>query len=726
MDEATPRASVLGMLKLERGLDLDAIAALTDGALRPRRSTSDERERLTNASLDGAPPHVAGDYPEWLDAHLAATFGDDRAAEGAALAARAPLDLRVNTLKADRDKAAESLADLKPEPTRWSPAGLRVTLAADAKSPAIHAEPAFLKGMVEVQDEGSQLAALLSGRQARRAGDRSLRRRRRQDARARGRDGEPRPALRDRHRQAPPRADPRPRLERSGARNVQVRTPRGSEDILADLAGRMDLVLIDAPCTGTGAWRRNPDAKWRVRPGALAERLKEQADALDRAAAAGEDRRPHRLCHLLGAGRRERRAGARIRRAPSGIRGRAAIGCCGCARRTRFSVSPRRACKQRRPADDAAPHRHRRIFRERADKIALTVFQGRGASMSNVSRRAIVGGAVTATIAGAVPTQAAPVTHGRIAADVCVIGAGFAGLAAAWRLKQAGAHVVVLEARTRAGGRSFTHDTKGGGWIDFGGQWVGPTQDRFYALIKEMGCETYPSPNFGKTLQRGVLDPATYDRVANDHDDFPGAKLVNDAFGAIDKLAATVDPQAPWSHPDAERLDAMTFAEWLRANIENERARRFVGIEVASVPCASPEEISVLHLAWLVKACKGLDMLFGDHGGAQQDCVIGGTQRVARRVAERLGGTIRLAAPVRRIEWSDKGAVVHADTLSVAARHVIVAIPPHLAGAIEYEPSLPTNRVQVTQRWPQGLMIKVSMLYPRAVLAPRRPQRCLL
>lgn len=332
--------------------------------------------------------------------------------------------------------------------------------------------------------------------------------------------------------------------------------------------------------------------------------------------------------------------------------------------------------------------------------------------MSNVSRRAIVGGAVTATIAGAVPTQAAPVTHGRIAADVCVIGAGFAGLAAAWRLKQAGAHVVVLEARTRAGGRSFTHDTKGGGWIDFGGQWVGPTQDRFYALIKEMGCETYPSPNFGKTLQRGVLDPATYDRVANDHDDFPGAKLVNDAFGAIDKLAATVDPQAPWSHPDAERLDAMTFAEWLRANIENERARRFVGIEVASVPCASPEEISVLHLAWLVKACKGLDMLFGDHGGAQQDCVIGGTQRVVRRVAERLGGTIRLAAPVRRIEWSDKGAVVHADTVSVAARHVIVAIPPHLAGAIEYEPSLPTNRVQVTQRWPQGLMIKVSMLYP--------------
>jgi 16S rRNA (cytosine967-C5)-methyltransferase len=75
-----------------------------------------------------------------------------------------------------------------------------------------------------------------------------------------------------------------PRLERAGARNVQVRTPKGEKDVLADLVGRADLVLIDAPCTGTGIWRRNPDAKWRMRPGALAERQKEQAEVLDRAA----------------------------------------------------------------------------------------------------------------------------------------------------------------------------------------------------------------------------------------------------------------------------------------------------------------------------------------------------------------------------------------------------------------------------------------------------------
>ena len=106
---------------------------------------------------------MAGDYPEWLDPYLARVFGEERAAEGAALASRAPLDLRVNDVKGERDEAAALLADLNPVPTRWSPFGLRIALEADAKNPAIHAEPAFIKGMVEVQDEGSQLAALLAG-----------------------------------------------------------------------------------------------------------------------------------------------------------------------------------------------------------------------------------------------------------------------------------------------------------------------------------------------------------------------------------------------------------------------------------------------------------------------------------------------------------------------------------------------------------------------------------
>ncbi len=283
MGADTPRAILIGMLKRERGLSTAAIAALADGVGYAPAALSDaERARLDAANLAGAPPHVVGDYPEWLDAHLARAFGDDRAVEGAALASRAPLDLRVNTLKAEREAVAGMLSDLAPEPTRWSPSGLRIRLAADAKSPAIHAEPAFLKGQIEVQDEGSQLAALFSGAQAGEqvvdlcagAGGKTL-----ALAAMMANKGQIYSTDDDKRRLAPIHE----RLKRAGARNVQVRTPKSIGGELDDLNGAIDLVLIDAPCTGTGAWRRNPDAKWRMRPGALEQRLKEQCEVVDRA-----------------------------------------------------------------------------------------------------------------------------------------------------------------------------------------------------------------------------------------------------------------------------------------------------------------------------------------------------------------------------------------------------------------------------------------------------------
>jgi 16S rRNA (cytosine967-C5)-methyltransferase len=283
MGADTPRAILLGMLRRERGLDTEAIAKLADGGqYAPAELTVDERKHLDGVGVGAAPAYVAGDYPEWLDGHLSRVFGDARAEEGAALASRAPLDLRVNTLKGERDAAAAMLADLKPEPTRWSPIGLRIRLPADAKSPAIHAEPAFLKGFIEVQDEGSQLAALLSapkpGEQVvdlcAGAGGKTL-----ALAAMMQNKGQIFATDDDKRRLAPIHE----RLKRSGARNVQVRTPKSVGGEIEDLNGRMDLVLIDAPCTGTGAWRRNPDAKWRMRPGALEQRVKEQAEILDRA-----------------------------------------------------------------------------------------------------------------------------------------------------------------------------------------------------------------------------------------------------------------------------------------------------------------------------------------------------------------------------------------------------------------------------------------------------------
>ncbi len=285
MGEASARAELIGMLRRERGLDAAAIEALCGGArYAPEPLTETEKAALAADAVEDAPPHIAGDYPEWLDPNLARVFGDERAAEGAALSSRAPLDLRVNTLAATRDDVLPKLVHLGAEATRWSPVGLRIRLGADAKSPAIHAEPAFLKGQIEIQDEGSQVAALLAGAKPGEqvidlcagAGGKTL-----ALAAAMENRGQIYATDTDKRRLVPIHE----RIARSGARNIQVRTPKSVGDVLADLAGRADLVLIDAPCTGTGAWRRNPDAKWRIRPGALAVRLGEQEAVLERAAA---------------------------------------------------------------------------------------------------------------------------------------------------------------------------------------------------------------------------------------------------------------------------------------------------------------------------------------------------------------------------------------------------------------------------------------------------------
>ena len=285
MDDDTPRARVLGMLKLERGLDVDATAALCDGGrFAPEPLSERERAALASRSLKDAPAHIAGDYPEWLDGYLAQVFGDDRVAEATAMASRAPLDLRVNTLKARRERALASLAHLGAHPTPWSPVGLRIELGADARNPGVHAEEVFIKGAVEVQDEGSQLAALLSAAKPGEqvidlcagAGGKTL-------ALAAMMQGKGRLIATDHDkRQLAPIHE---RLSRAGVHNADVRTPKGEADTLGDIRASADLVLIDAPCTGTGTWRRNPDAKWRMRPGALEMRLKDQEAVLDRASA---------------------------------------------------------------------------------------------------------------------------------------------------------------------------------------------------------------------------------------------------------------------------------------------------------------------------------------------------------------------------------------------------------------------------------------------------------
>jgi 16S rRNA (cytosine967-C5)-methyltransferase len=283
MGEDSARAVMLGALREARGLETGAIAALCSGEGHAPPALSDaERARLETATLDDAPDCVRGDYPEWLADRFQRAFRERAAAEGAALAARAPVDLRVNILKASREQAAAKIEHLSPAPTPLSPIGLRIEVG-QGRGPALTAETAYVKGLIEPQDEASQLAALLG---AAAPGEQVL------DLCAGG-GGKALALAGQMHNRGQLYAydsDGRrlmpihERLERAGARNIQVRQPRGQADVLADLEGRCDLVLIDAPCTGVGTWRRHPDAKWRLAPGALELRLKEQAALLAQAA----------------------------------------------------------------------------------------------------------------------------------------------------------------------------------------------------------------------------------------------------------------------------------------------------------------------------------------------------------------------------------------------------------------------------------------------------------
>jgi 16S rRNA (cytosine967-C5)-methyltransferase len=267
-----------------RGLDAAAIAALASGDRHaPAALTDDERARLAEP-VPTMEPAIAADVPAWLWPAFDAAFGDQAVAEGVALATRAPIDIRVNDLKITRSRLARDLAHLHPVETPHSPDGLRFVVDAEGRGPSLQTEKAFLDGLFEIQDEGSQLAARLSGARAGMtvvdlcagAGGKTLSLAALMDNR-----GQIFASDVDSRRLAPLYE----RLKRSGARNVQVRAPKGrADDPLADLDGSVDLVFVDAPCTGSGTWRRNPDAKWRLRPGALAERIKEQAAVLDRAA----------------------------------------------------------------------------------------------------------------------------------------------------------------------------------------------------------------------------------------------------------------------------------------------------------------------------------------------------------------------------------------------------------------------------------------------------------
>jgi 16S rRNA (cytosine967-C5)-methyltransferase len=258
----------------------ETVAALADGSAHALEPLSEqERAALGRELPPDAADNIKGDYPEWLAPSFARAFGARAVAEGAALARRAPVDLRVNTLKADREKVLKALSRFGPVPTPLSPVGIRLPAPeGPGRQPNVEAEPGHGKGWFEVQDEASQIAALMAGAAPRLqvldlcagAGGKTL-----AMAAAMQNTGQI-------YAYDASRVQLRPifeRLKRAGVRNAQV-LDAGEEEQLLALGPRFDSVLVDAPCTGSGVWRRRPDAKWRVRPANLPERQAEQRRVL--------------------------------------------------------------------------------------------------------------------------------------------------------------------------------------------------------------------------------------------------------------------------------------------------------------------------------------------------------------------------------------------------------------------------------------------------------------
>ncbi len=295
--------------------------------------------------------------------------------------------------------------------------------------------------------------------------------------------------------------------------------------------------------------------------------------------------------------------------------------------------------------------------------------------------------------------------------DVAVVGAGLAGLAAARRLAEGGADVVVLEASERVGGRTVNEPISETEKTEMGGQWVGPTQDRVLALIEELGLETFPTRTEGQNViemggrlrrYRGTIPKLSPLVLA----DLGIARL------RLGRAVRKVDPAAPWEAKGAAELDSITFGEWIERRTRTRMARDLIALSCKTVWGADPHELSLLWALAYMGAGGGFEKLLDVEDGAQQDRIVGGSALIAERMAEGLGERVHLGSPVTEVRWSAEGVELVGPSGSVRARRAVIAVPPALVGSLEFAPPLPESHAALARAWRGGHLIKLTATYP--------------